>query len=657
MNRKHHYAEPLEARIAPASVIHFTDVDGDKVTITASKGDVTNKALFLNYGTLYGPREELTVLDLSSKAFNGANITISVLKNPAGGDGSVKVDHIEGGTNNFGTISIQGNLGDIDCGSGKGATAIGTLHVQGLGPYETVPLGGTGDLISTINGSLGRLFVKGNVENAALKVTHDIESISIGGSLIGGTTDYSGYIGSHGNIGSVKIGGDLKGGDGVYSGTIKALDGKLGSCTISGSVLGGAGKHSGTIYGENIGAIKIGHDLQGGSYYYSGGIHSGSFIGYSSSQGGKIQSCTIGGSVIGGANRGTAQITALGNIGIIKIGGDVQGGDGDSSAIILGYSNVKTCTIGGSLIGGLGGGSGLVQANDKLSNLTLGADLVGGEGLGAGCIEGGTLVKSTISGYVRGGSGDYTGNIAFYSGIGSVKIGKDLVGGSISGTTENLKFSGSITTKGSIKTVNIGGSIVAGTDDSSDGGIASSAAIQAGVTIGAIEITGEVTGSVGDNGDITQVIISAKGQAKSTATKDIAISKVTIGGNATGMSILAGFSIGYLGGVEAANGNAQIGKVTISGNLVASNIVAGVQDGGNAGFGDYYDTIIGGGTTISKIGSIVIGGMVDGTAGSGDQFGIESHAIGSLSINGSAVAINSPLDIADTTGDVTLRLV
>jgi len=33
--------EPLESRIAPASVLNYTDIDGDKVTITSTAGDLT----------------------------------------------------------------------------------------------------------------------------------------------------------------------------------------------------------------------------------------------------------------------------------------------------------------------------------------------------------------------------------------------------------------------------------------------------------------------------------------------------------------------------------------------------------------------------------------------------------------------------------------
>ena len=42
---QHSAIEILEARIAPASVFHYTDIDGDKVTITSSIGDIAAAGL------------------------------------------------------------------------------------------------------------------------------------------------------------------------------------------------------------------------------------------------------------------------------------------------------------------------------------------------------------------------------------------------------------------------------------------------------------------------------------------------------------------------------------------------------------------------------------------------------------------------------------
>src|SRR5258708_36923205 len=101
-----------EPRTPPASVLPYTDIDGDKVTITASAGILTGHA------TIVGG--QLQLLDLSDPSFNHANITFSVVKAGAG-DGLAAVGRINGGTNDFGTVPVKGDLGDIDCRSGTAA--------------------------------------------------------------------------------------------------------------------------------------------------------------------------------------------------------------------------------------------------------------------------------------------------------------------------------------------------------------------------------------------------------------------------------------------------------------------------------------------------------------------------------------------------------
>src|SRR5687768_14485228 len=81
--------EPLEARIAPASVT-FTDVDGDKVTVTTTGPGTL--ALLGNVQVFDG---QLRRLDLRDAAFQGANVSITATRDPVnGGDGFVNVGQI-----------------------------------------------------------------------------------------------------------------------------------------------------------------------------------------------------------------------------------------------------------------------------------------------------------------------------------------------------------------------------------------------------------------------------------------------------------------------------------------------------------------------------------------------------------------------------------
>ena len=60
--------------------------------------------------------------------------------------GLAAVGHINGGTNDFGSVTVKGDLGDIDCGSNTpGTPAIRALSVRSMGRYGLATLGGAGD--------------------------------------------------------------------------------------------------------------------------------------------------------------------------------------------------------------------------------------------------------------------------------------------------------------------------------------------------------------------------------------------------------------------------------------------------------------------------------------------------------------------------------
>jgi len=206
--------ELLEARIAPASgFFHvspdghsafYDDVDGDHVTVKITAGIIPNQAppgatLGVEAGPLGNGSGYLRFLDFSSPNFNHTNITVSVVKVP-GGDGLANVGAIFGGTNDFGTIVVKGDLGRIVAGSSTpGTPAIKSLIVRSMGRFgvDTQMTDG-GDkppgadyFVSTIVGGLGALKVAGDVKDVWVNVIggSGIGTVSIGGSLIGGNAN------------------------------------------------------------------------------------------------------------------------------------------------------------------------------------------------------------------------------------------------------------------------------------------------------------------------------------------------------------------------------------------------------------------------------------------------------------------------------------
>jgi hypothetical protein len=119
---------------------------------------------------------------------------------------------------------------------------------------------------------------------------------------------------------------------------------------------------------------------------------------------------------------------------------------------------------------------------------------------------------------------------------------------------------------------------------------------------------------------------------------------------------------GYNTNLDPVNGDAQIGSVFVGGDWIASNLVSGVTDGGD-GFGDDNDVAIAGGSPniVSRIGRVVIGGLVYGTpdASGNDQFGFVAQQIGLFRSFGLVANFttspNESMDLARTTSDVTIR--
>jgi len=344
-------------------------------------------------------------------------------------------------------------------------------------------------------------------------------------------------------------------------------------------------------------------------------------------------------------------------MGPVKIVGNVVGAAGSASAYIQSDGKIASITVGGSLLAGSGGNSARIVSDGDMGPVTIGGDVTG-KTIFSGSIEcRGKLAAVTIGGSLRGGSGRNSGWIFSQGDMGAVKIGRDFVGGSVNAGDPQLDRSGFIETEaGRIASVTIGGSVRTGIDNTTASfTLIRNASITAGNNIGAIVIEGSIAGSVGPGGAITRVTFTARGQATPTATTDVAIGKLTIAERAERLSVLAG----YASDLSPLNGNAQIGPISIGGDFVASHLIAGVRPVSGVGdvFGDSTDFIIGNlPNSIARIASIVIGGIVIGTSTSGDRFGIESHTIGSLKINGFVVPIVSPVSLCPLTGgDVTVR--
>jgi hypothetical protein len=111
----------------------------------------------------------------------------------------------------------------------------------------------------------------------------------------------------------------------------------------------------------------------------------------------------------------------------------------------------------------------------------IGGDVKGGTGADSGeiVLEEGVLGSVVINGSIVGGTNFNAGGVFAEAGIGSVKVGHHLIGGSIAGTDSGVDGIGFILSSGGIDRVTIGGSVIAGIDNSTIGQLSNCGTIRA----------------------------------------------------------------------------------------------------------------------------------------------------------------------------------
>jgi hypothetical protein len=700
--------EPLEARIAPAGVITisgdaksatWTDVDGDKVTLKITRGALSDTL----FDDDQSPTTGLLVrkLDLTDLSFTGASVTLSAVRDPLlGGDNTVNLGFLDAAGHALGAVTIAGDLGRMDAGDSTNPTkALTSLTVLSMGMLDGASLPAGVTQTSELAGKVGAVKVRGSVHGILFNVTGgdlgSIDSLSIGGSLIGTDDADSGRFSTSGKIGAIKVKGSILGGSGQHSGSIEAggaiaslsiggsllggssdtpstdgtgvvrTDATMGAVTIGGSLHGGTQQDSGLISsGSHMGAVKIGGGIIGGS----GGTTSGAIL-----VGGNVASISVKGDVLGGAALDSGIIRIDGKAGAVSLTGALTGGAGaGSGSIQLGTDATDTAaslSIGRDVTGGAGAGSGAIEVQGKIANLKIGGTLHGGTGVGSGLVslvsgatsvtiggdvEGGTAVDSgritaggpigslTIGGNLLGGTADGAGAVVSSAAIGKLSIAGSVLGGDLTDTaTADLVGSGLIQA-GRISSLNIGGAVVVGENFNATHQLVNNAAIRVQNDIGTLTIKGAIEGT-----EETAAVITARGQASLAQNQltDVAFGKINIGGSVRHAEILGGYDTTADFTAAEANPNAQIGEVSVAGDWIASDLVAGVK--WNENFGDGTDVKSSGvdqPNIISTIAKIKVSGQIIGTGGNAtDHFGFLAQHIIEMKIGptGSALVLNA----------------
>jgi hypothetical protein len=247
-----------------------------------------------------------------------------------------------------------------------------------------------------------------------------------------------------------------------------------------------------------------------------------------------------------------------------------------------------------------------------------------------------------------------SGFVNLDTGAGAIAIGGDLIGG-------GDKLAGSIRSFADVASIRIGGSMVSGTGPMA-GSIMLGESISDLGRLGSLTVKGNLFGTAANP---VNIVVPGNRTPVNDA-EALAIKTISIGGDVRFARILAGYTVDGFGAPVPNHADAQIGTVTVGGDWIASSLAAGVRPNDGVGtdiyLGNADDTVIPGGspTIVSKIGSILIKGIVLGTPDvPGDHFGFVAEQIGSFKSLGFTAALtaatDAPLELALTTGDVTIR--
>jgi len=620
MPRRGSGIEPLEGRIAPASLLNattisFNDLDGDVVTVKFSKplfdpaktiaeNKLNDVFKFSNGATAVpfenaGPQQlqladltKVSTIFVNGGAVNpagGTSVTITAVKGAgAVGNDTTNVGAIKATGLSLNAVSIEGDLGQIDVGTAASKVALRSLTVGTLGKFgATTQVAGTSAadaLESRITGKLRTLLVQGDVSgylhavNGTGLVNNQptttapakIVSATIGGSLrgnpaAGASSNNTGTIESAGSIGTVSV---LALGDDV-------------------GLVGGGGLNSGSIVGKNIGSVLVKGALVGG-----GGTSSGSVIAT-----GKLSSVAVGSVVsmqpLGGQPPTTAEV------------GGLNGGAGAASGSVQAGKTLASAAIIGGIAGGAGDGSGVVSSGGTMGVITISGDVTGNGPNSGGVSAGGDLTSLVVTGKLTGGSSTHSGFVEGLKNIGFVKFTGDITGGSAANA-------GSIVATGDLAKVVIGGKLIGGS-------AANTGSIFAGTDPfgpGALKVV-KVKGGVLGGSAVSAGSIISEG----------ALGRAVIGTGAAAANLTGG-SGDFSGGIFAAG---SIESVTINGGAVG-------------GDGDYSGSIRGYGA----VAAVSIAGSLRGAAGesSGSVVALDESAENGLGRAGDLGIVTIGVDIA-----------
>ncbi|MEA3209933.1 MAG: hypothetical protein QOE70_2990 [Chthoniobacter sp.] len=228
----------IDLDTSAGKVATYTDVDGDRVTVTTSAGTFEDGDFKIVAAPSGGGQLRLLVLDSS---FEGANVTFTAQPDSDRGNGFVNIGALDTRGVSLGSISIAGDLGALLGAGSVGKVAVNSFTAHSIGALGASTLASGGVVGLGFNGGVGKLTINGDVRDARLSApgaTDRIGSVALAGSLVG-----SAELSAGGGIGAVKIGGSVRGGK-ITSGAA------LGAVSIAGDLIGDGASATISAFGQ-----------------------------------------------------------------------------------------------------------------------------------------------------------------------------------------------------------------------------------------------------------------------------------------------------------------------------------------------------------------------------------------------------------------------
>jgi hypothetical protein len=177
--------EPLEARIAPASltgrVLSYTDVDGDQVKVSFSKGSLTSDNFTFDTAFEQGGPQQLLRIGLQDVAdVGGTDIKVKVTR-ASGGNGVAHIGEIIAFNRDLGKVVTAGDLGRILAGDTTNpAPALQLLSLGSYGVFDGATQLAGAVQNATIKGAVPKVVIRGDFAGGAMSFTGSVGSLKIG---------------------------------------------------------------------------------------------------------------------------------------------------------------------------------------------------------------------------------------------------------------------------------------------------------------------------------------------------------------------------------------------------------------------------------------------------------------------------------------------